>query len=60
MQAQLSTRQIVRRYCDAVPDWSRETLENARISGKTMFSRAAGDKGPQATLVRLIDKHHLD
>ena len=35
-------------------------LEDLRPGQEVRFSEAIGDKGPQATLVRLIGKHHLD
>lgn len=35
-------------------------LEDLRPGQEVRFSEAVGDKGPQATLVRPIGKHHLD
>jgi len=35
-------------------------FEDLQPGQEVRFSEAAGDKGPQATLVRLIGKHHLD
>ena len=37
-----------------------ERLEDLEIGQEVRFSESAGDKGPQATLVRLVGKHHLD
>lgn len=36
------------------------TLEKLRVGQEVRFSEAVGEKGPQATLVRLVGKHHLD
>ena len=35
-------------------------LEDLQPGQEVQFSEAAGDKGPQATLVRPIGKHHVD
>jgi cold shock CspA family protein len=35
-------------------------FEDLRPGQEVRFSEAMGDKGPQATLVRPIGKHHLD
>jgi cold shock CspA family protein/ribosome-associated translation inhibitor RaiA len=35
-------------------------LEDLRLGQEVRFSEAMGDKGPQATLVRTVGKHHLD
>jgi cold shock CspA family protein/ribosome-associated translation inhibitor RaiA len=35
-------------------------FEDLKAGQEVRFSEAAGDKGPQATLVRPVGKHHLD
>ena len=43
----------------------RNSVENGRfdeleVGQEVRYSEAVGDKGPQATIVRLVGKHHLD
>ena len=37
-----------------------DKFDELEVGQKVRFSEAVGDKGPQATLVRAIGKHHLD
>lgn len=36
------------------------TLETLEVGQEVRFSETVGDKGPQATMVRPVGKHHLD